>query len=406
MMALNLNQIRQDFPILHRRVHGKPLIYLDTAATAQKPQCVIDAITDFYRTQNSNIHRSVHTLADEATAAYEKARQTIADFIHAQSKDEIVFVRGATEGINLVANTFGRAFLNAGDEVIISEMEHHANIVPWQILRDEKGIVLKVIPLLDNGELDLSVYEKLFSSKTKLVAVTQASNALGTINPIKNMIKIAHQHNIPVLIDAAQSIVHGGVDVQDLDGDFLVFSGHKLYGPTGVGVLYAKQQWLEKLPPYHGGGEMIEHVTLEKTTYAKPPYKFEAGTPNIAGAIGLAKAIEYLQKLGIEQIQAYEQDLLAYATEQLTHIEGLRILGNAQNKVPVISFVMDNIHAFDLTTMLDLEGIAVRSGHHCAMPVMQRFGVGASVRVSFGLYSTREEIDRLIQALQKIQPLF
>lgn len=405
-IPFDVEQIRQDFPILKQTIHGKPLIYLDNAATAQKPQMVIDTINHYYQQDNANIHRAVHYLSEQATQQYESSRHAIRRFINAQSTNEIIFVRGATEGINLIANTFGKQFLTAGDEIIISEMEHHANIVPWQILRDQTGIQIKVIPLLESGELNQNTYRTLFSSKTKLVSIIHASNAIGTVNPIKSMIETAHQYNVPVLVDAAQSIVHGTVDVQDLDCDFLVFSGHKLYGPTGIGILYGKSKWLTQLPPFQGGGEMIEHVTLDQTTYAEPPHKFEAGTPNIAGAIGLASAIEYLQRIGLNHINVYEKSLLEYALSQLNAIDGLTILANgATNKVPIITFTINGIHALDVATLLDGFGIAVRSGHHCAMPTLQHYDVSACTRVSLAFYNTFAEIDALAEALYKIKQM-
>lgn len=395
--------IRGNFPILHQKINGHAIVYLDNAATAQKPYCVIQAEKEFYETTNANVHRGVHTLSDRATQLYENTREKVRRFINAKSLREIVFVRGTTEGINLVASSFGQLKVGAGDEIIISSLEHHANIVPWQILCEQKGASLKVIPVFDNGELDLIAYENLISARTKLIAVTHISNAIGTVNPIKNMIDTAHRYGIPVLIDGAQAVPHVNVDVQDLDCDFYVFSGHKLYGPTGIGILYAKENLLTEMPPYQGGGEMIRTVTFERSTYNDLPYKFEAGTPNIAGAVGLGAAIDYLNALDISQVKCYEQQLLAYATEKLLSLDGLKIIGTAKNKAPVISFVLENIHPHDIGTILDHHGIAVRAGHHCAMPLMERFGLSATVRASFALYNTFSEIDRLIEGLNEVR---
>jgi len=404
-MAFDVQKIRQDFPALSQSVHGKPLVYLDMAATAQKPQPVVDAIAQYYRHDTANVHRSNHSLGGRATAAYESVREQVRAFINARSTKEVIFLRGTTEAINLVASSFGRSQFQPGDEVIISAMEHHANIVPWQMLRDEIGIVIKVIPMNEHAELDLTTYKSLFSPKTKLVAFAHISNALGTINPAKEIVAIAHSHQVPVLVDGAQSVVHGAVDVQDLDCDFFAFSGHKMYGPTGIGVLYAKEALLDKMPPYQGGGDMIEHVSFEKTTYNELPYKFEAGTPNISGTIGLGAAILYMQTLGLDSIRDYERKLLHYATEKLTKFPGLRIVGAAKHKAPLISFVLDCAHASDVATLLDRYGVAVRAGHHCAMPALAQFNVPATVRVSFALYNTFEEIDALIDALYKVKQL-
>ena len=401
----DIESIRNDFPILQRIVNGSKLVYLDSAATAQKPVCVVKTIQQFYEQDNANVHRSIHHLSEQATQHFENSREQVRHFINAKSIQEVIFVRGTTEGINLVANSYGRANFQAGDEVIISQMEHHANIVPWQILRDQIGIILKIIPMSEKGELDLEAYIKLFSDKTKFVSIVHTSNALGTVNPIKDMVKTAHNHNVPVLVDGAQAVVHGKVDVQDLGCDFFVFSGHKLYGPTGIGAVYAKQTILETMPPYQGGGEMIEYVTFDKTTYAELPYRFEAGTPNIAGAIGMSAAINYVEGLGVENIAAYEKALLAYATQALSVVDGLHIIGQAEHKAPVISFVMDDIHALDIATIIDHNGIAIRSGHHCAMPAMAFFGLSASVRASFALYNTHAEVDALVVALQNAKKL-
>lgn len=399
----DIQSIRQDFPILKRQVNGKPLVYLDNAATAQKPLSVIQTVHTFYENENANIHRSIHRLGEDATQRFEESRERIKCFINADSSQEIVFVRGATEGINLVANSYGHANFQAGDEVILTQMEHHANIVPWQILRDRIGIQLKIVPLLPNGDLDMAVYPTLFNDKTKFAAVIHTSNALGTVNPVKALIDIAHQHNVPILLDSTQAVIHDKIDVQALDCDFMVFSGHKLYGPTGIGVLYGKQQHLDAMPPYQGGGEMIEHVSFAKTTYQILPYKFEAGTPHIAGAIGLAAAIEYLQQHDMDKIIAYEQALLDYATQALSKIDGLRIIGQAEHKAPIITFIMQDIHALDLTTLIDQYGIAIRSGHHCAIPTLEFYQLPATCRMSLAFYNTRAEVDFLVASLLKIK---
>jgi cysteine desulfurase/selenocysteine lyase len=398
--------LSKDFPALHQSVHGKPLVYLDNAATSQKPQSVIDAVARFYEEDCSNIHRGVHLLSQRATEAYEEVRLKAQHFIHAASPAEIIFVRGATEGINLVAQTYGRKHVQAGDTVLVSAMEHHSNIVPWQMLCEEKGAHLRVIPMNDRGELLLDEYKKLLTSDTKLVAIAHVSNALGTINPIRQMIRTAHQHGIPVLVDGAQAVPHLQVDVQDLDCDFYAFSAHKMYGPTGIGILYGKKHMLEAMPPYQGGGDMISSVTFEKTTYNDLPHKFEAGTPNIAGVIGLGAAIDYLALVGLDHIAAHEHDLLKYATEQFARLPGVRIIGTAKEKAAVLSFVLDDIHPHDIGTILDQEGVAVRTGHHCAQPVMQFFSIPATTRASFALYNTEAEIDALTRGIKKVQEMF
>jgi cysteine desulfurase/selenocysteine lyase len=402
----DVEQIRKDFPALHQQVHGKPLVYLDNAATSQKPQAVIDALVAYYTFDNSNVHRGVHVLSERATEAYEGARARIQRHLNAASPREIVFVRQATEGINLVMASYGRRFVGAGDEIVISAIEHHANIVPWQMLCEEKGARLRVVPIDDRGDLLMEEYARLLGPRTKLVAITQVSNALGTVTPIKDIIGLAHQQDIPVLVDGAQAVPHQPVDVRDLDCDFYVFSGHKAYGPTGIGVLYGKEQWLERMPPFQGGGDMIKSVTFEKTTYNELPYKFEAGTPHIAGAIGLAAGLEYIAGLGLEQIQDYEHELLAYGTELLSAISGVRLIGTARHKAAVLSFVLDGVHAHDLGTILDGQGVAVRAGHHCAMPVMQRFGVPATARASIAFYNTRAELETLAAAIEGAREIF
>jgi cysteine desulfurase/selenocysteine lyase len=397
---------RRDFPILSRTVHGKPLVYLDNGASSQKPQSVIETLSRYYREEHANIHRGVHFLSERATAAYEDARQKIQAFINAAHKEEIIFVRGTTEAINLVAQSYGRSELTAGDEIIVSAMEHHSNIVPWQMLREQTGARLRVIPINHDGELVLDEYRRLLNDKTKIVSVAHVSNALGTVVPVREIVAAAHERRIPVMLDGAQAVPHFKVDVQELDCDFYAFSGHKMFGPTGVGVLYGRRELLDKMPPYQGGGDMISLVTFEKTHYNVLPYKFEAGTPHIAGGIGLGAAVDYLQRLPWEQVVAHEEDLLAYATAKLAVIEGLRIIGTAKQKAGVLSFVFDKIHAHDVGTILDREGVAVRAGHHCAMPVMQRFGVPATTRASFAFYNTREEIDILAGALQGVLKVF
>lgn len=394
-------KIRKSFPILSRELNDKTLVYLDNAATSQKPQVVIDALTDYYSNYNANIHRGIHTLAEEATAAYELTRVTIKKFINASFAEEIIFTRGATEGINLVAYTWGRQNINAGDEIIISGMEHHSNIVPWQILCEEKKAVLKVIPVTEEGELDLDAYKNLLSSKTKLVSVVHASNSLGTINPVKEIVDAAHRVGATVMIDGAQSTVHLDIDVQEMNCDFFAFSGHKIYGPTGVGALYGKKEVLERMPPFMGGGEMIKEVTFEKTTYANLPYKYEAGTPNIADTVALKSALDFINETGKEAIRKHENDLLKYATSQLETLSGLKIVGTAKEKVSVVSFIIKNIHPQDIGVLLDNQGIAVRTGHHCTQPLMDRFKIPGTVRASFAMYNTKEEIDKLVNGLQK-----
>lgn len=399
--AFDVYTLRENFPILHRRLNGKQLVYFDNAATSQKPQVVIDALTNYYSSYNANIHRGIHTLAEEATAAYEATRGTVKNFINAASAEEIIFTRGATEGINLVAYTWGRKNLHEGDEIIISGMEHHSNIVPWQIVCEEKKAILKVIPINKNGELDFGSYKKLLSSKTKIVAVVHASNSLGTINPVGQIIDEAHKAGALVMLDGAQSTVHLDIDVQDLDCDFFAFSGHKVYGPTGAGVLYGKKNILEAMPPFMGGGEMIKEVTFEKTTYNDLPYKYEAGTPNIADTVALKSALDFVTGTGKENIRRHEDALLNYATEQLKTINGLTIVGNAKQKVSVVSFSVKNIHPQDLGVLLDNQGIAVRTGHHCTQPVMDYFKIPGTVRASFAMYNTKEEIDKLVTGLHK-----
>lgn len=402
----DINKIREDFPILSRTVYGKPLIYLDNGATTQKPRCVVEAITDEYYSVNANVHRGVHFLSQQATNLHEASRETVRQFINARSTAEIVFTRGTTESINLVASTFADSQMKADDEVIVSAMEHHSNIVSWQLQAARKGIVLRVIPINDRGELLLDEYEKLFSERTKLVSVTHVSNVLGTVNPIKDIIATAHAHGVPVLIDGAQSIPHIKVDVQDLDADFYVFSGHKIYGPTGVGVLYGKEEWLDRLPPYQGGGEMIKNVSFEKTTFNELPFKFEAGTPDYIGTTALAKALDYVSALGIDAIARHEHELTTYALARLKAIPGMRIFGEAAERGAVISFLVGNIHPFDMGTLLDRLGIAVRTGHHCAEPLMHRMGIEGTVRASFGLYNTKEEVDALAAGIERVSRMF
>ena len=403
----DITKVREDFPILSRTVYGKPLIYLDNGATTQKPLCVLDAMREEYLNVNANVHRGVHWMSQQATDLHEAAREAVRKFINARSTTEIVFTRGTTESLNLVASSFVEGCMKEGDEVIVSTMEHHSNIVPWQLQEQRKGIVLKVIPMTDEGELLLEEYEKLFTERTKLVSVTQVSNVLGTVNPIKEMIRIAHEHGVPVVVDGAQSVPHFAVDVQDLDCDFLAFSGHKVYGPTGVGVLYGKEEWLDRLPPYQGGGEMIERVSFEKTTFERPPLKFEAGTPDYIATHGLATALDYVTSLGMDNILAHEQDLTRYALQQLREIEGMHIYGHRNDSGDaVISFNVGDIHHMDLGTLLDQLGIAVRTGHHCAQPLMDRLGILGTVRASFGLYNTREEVDALVAGIKRIAMMF
>ena len=402
----DISKIREDFPILSRTVYGKPLVYLDNGATTQKPRCVVESITDEYYSVNANVHRGVHFLSQQATNLHEASRETVSKFINARSTSEIVFTRGTTESINLVASTFADSQMQAGDEVIVSVMEHHSNIVSWQLQAARKGIVLKVIPMNDRGELLLDEYEKLFSPRTRIVSVTHVSNVLGTVNPVDKLIEIAHARNVPVLIDGAQSIPHLPVDVQKLDADFYVFSGHKVYGPTGIGVLYGKETWLDKLPPYQGGGEMIKNVSFEKTTFNELPFKFEAGTPDYIGSTALAKALDYVSAIGMENIEAYEHELTSYAMERLKAIPGMRIFGEAEQKGAVISFLVGNIHHFDMGTLLDRLGIAVRTGHHCAEPLMHRLGIEGTVRASFALYNTKKEIDTLVAGIERVVKMF
>ena len=404
--GFDVQKIRRDFPILRQRVRGRTLVYLDNAATSQKPQAVIDAIRQYYERDNANIHRGVHFLSEHATEEYEAARRTVQGFLNAADASEIIFVRGATEAINLVAQTYGRTNVHAGDEVLITAMEHHSNIVPWQILCEEKGARLRVAPISDSGELLLQEFEKLLGPRTKIIAVTHVSNALGTINPVQRIIEMADRGHIPVLVDGAQAVPHLKVDVQALDCDFYVFSGHKVYGPTGIGVLYGKSDLLDAMPPYQGGGDMISSVTFEKTTYNKLPYKFEAGTPHVAGAIGLGAAIEYVNGLGMDNVAAHEHQLLAYATETVSAIPGIHLIGTAKEKAGVLSFLLDSIHPHDIGTIVDQGGIAIRTGHHCAQPVMQRFGIAATARASFALYNTREEVDALVEGIQNVREVF
>lgn len=402
----DIARVRQDFPILSQQVYDKTLVYFDSAASAQKPTAVIDAIKRTYETEYANVHRGVHYMSQKATDAMEGAREKVRAFINAKSEREIIFVRGATEGINLVAECWGRQNLKSGDEIILSQMEHHSNIVPWQLIAERTGAVIKVVPVNDAGELEMDAYEALLGDRTAMVALTHVSNALGTITPMAEIIRLAHERDVPVLVDGCQAIPHLPVDVQALDADFYVFSGHKLYGPSGIGVLYGKEALLDALPPYQGGGEMIDQVTFEKTTYADLPFKFEAGTPHIAGIIALGAAVDYLNGLGLERVAAHEDDLLAYGTEQLGKINSLRFIGTAAEKTAILSFVLDDVHPHDVGTILDREGVAVRTGHHCAQPIMERYDIAATVRASIGLYNTREEIDTLVTALGRVQEIF
>ena len=402
----DIQKIREDFPILSRTVYGKPLIYLDNGATTQKPKCVVDAIVDEYYSVNANVHRGVHFLSQQATNLHEASRETVRKFINARSTSEIIFTRGTTESINLVASSFTDAFMKEGDEVIVSVMEHHSNIVSWQIQALRKGIVLKVIPMNDRGELLIDEYEKLFTPRTKLVSVAHVSNVLGTINPVKQIAAIAHAHNVPVLIDGAQGIPHMKVDVQDIDADFYVFSAHKIYGPTGIGVLYGKEELLDKMPPYQGGGEMIKNVSFEGTTFNELPFKFEAGTPDYVGSTAMAKALDYVSAIGIENIAAHEHELTMYAMQRMKEISGMRIFGEAEHKGGVISFLVGDIHHFDMGTLLDRLGIAVRTGHHCAEPLMHRLGIEGTVRASFGMYNTKEEVDALVAGIERVSKMF
>ena len=404
--AFDIERVRRDFPILSQQVYDKPLAYFDSAASAQKPTAVIEAIKHTYETEYANVHRGVHYMSQKATDAMEAARETIRAFINAASEREIIFVRGATEGINLVADCWGRQNLKPGSEIILSQMEHHSNIVPWQLIAERTGAIIKVVPVNDAGELEMDAYEDLLGDRTAMVSLTHVSNALGTITPMAEIVRLAHARGVPVLVDGCQAIPHLPVDVQALDADFYVFSGHKLYGPSGIGVLYGKEALLDAMPPYQGGGEMIDLVTFEKTTYADLPFKFEAGTPHIAGVIALGTAIDYITGLGLEKIAAHEDDLLAYGTEQLGKINSLRFVGTAADKTAILSFVLDDVHPHDIGTILDREGVAVRTGHHCAQPIMERYDIAATVRASIGLYNTREEIDVLVTALGRVQEIF
>ena len=402
----DIEEVRKDFPILGREVYGRPLVYLDNAATVQKPRCVVEAMADEYYNVNANVHRGVHFLSQQATELHEAARETVRRFLNARSTAEVVFTRGTTESINLVASCFGEAFMREGDEVIVSEMEHHANIVSWQLVQARKGIRLRVIPMNDRGELLLDEYEKLFNGRTRIVSVTHVSNVLGTVNPVRRMIETAHAHGVPVLVDGAQSAPHMAVDVQALDCDFFAFSGHKVYGPTGIGVLYGKESWLDRLPPYMGGGEMIGHVSFDHTTFAGLPLKFEAGTPDYVASTGLARALDYVSRLGMDRIQAHERELTRYALERLRRIPDMRILGEAEEHDAVVSFLVGNIHHLDMGTLLDRLGIAVRTGHHCAEPLMRRLGVEGTVRASFGLYNTMAEVDALAEGVERVAKMF
>lgn len=402
----DIDLIRKDFPILSREVYGKPLVYLDNAATTQKPLCVLDAMRDEYLNVNANVHRGVHYLSQQATNLHEEAREKVRAFINASKTEEVIFTRGTTEGINLVVSSYCDAFMQEGDEVIVSTMEHHSNIVPWQLQAAKKGIAIRVIPMNDRGELLLDEYEKLFNDKTRIVSVAHVSNVLGTVNPVKDMIRIAHEHGVPVLVDGAQSTPHFKVDVQELDCDFFTFSGHKMYGPTGVGVLYGKEDWLDKLPPYQGGGEMIESVSFEKTVFEKLPFKFEAGTPDYVATHGLAKAIDYIKSIGIDKIAEHEQMLTRYCMQQLKTIDGMAIFGESEHKDAVVSFLVGQIHHLDMGTLLDRLGIAVRTGHHCAQPLMDRLGIQGTVRASFALYNTKEEVDILVAGVRRVASMF
>ncbi len=405
-MDYELTKYRADFPILSREVYGKPLVYLDNAATTQKPLCVLDAMREEYLNVNANVHRGVHYLSQQATDLHEAAREKVRAFINAKSTNEIVFTRGTTEALNLVVSSFADEFMKEGDEVIVSTMEHHSNIVPWQLQAAKKGISLRVIPISDKGEIDLEEYRKLFSERTRIVSVTHVSNVLGTVNPVKEMIAIAHEHSVPFMLDGAQSVPHFKVDVQDLDCDFLAFSGHKMYGPTGVGVLYGKEDWLDRMPPYQGGGEMIESVSFERTVFEKLPFKFEAGTPDYVATHGLATAIDYMQNIGMDNIRRHEQELTRYAMQRMHEIEGIRLFGEAEGKDAVVSFLVGDIHHLDMGTLLDRLGIAVRTGHHCAQPLMIRLGIQGTVRASFALYNTKDEIDTLVEGIKRVSRMF
>lgn len=402
----DINKVREDFPILSRQIYGKPLVYFDNGATTQKPLCVLDAMRNEYLNVNANVHRGVHYLSQQATDLHEAARETVRKFINAPKVEEVIFTRGTTESLNLVVSSFGDRFLSEGDEVIVSVMEHHSNIVPWQLLAAKKGIAIKVIPMTDEGDVIMEEYEKLFNERTRIVSITQVSNVLGTINPVKEMIRIAHEHEVPVMVDGAQSTPHMKVDVQDLDCDFFAFSGHKIYGPTGIGVLYGKEKWLDEMPPYQGGGEMIESVSFEKTTFEKLPFKFEAGTPDYVATHGLATVLNYVTELGLDNIFAHEQELTRYAMEQMKEIPGMRLFGTSQHKDAVISFLVGDIHHLDMGTLLDRLGIAVRTGHHCAEPLMHRLGISGTVRASFALYNTKEEVDALVAGIKRVSQMF
>lgn len=402
----DINKVREDFPILSRQIYGKPLVYFDNGATTQKPLCVLDAMRNEYLNVNANVHRGVHYLSQQSTDLHEAARETVRKFINAPKVEEVIFTRGTTESLNLVVSSFGDRFLSEGDEVIVSVMEHHSNIVPWQLLAAKKGIAIKVIPMTDEGDVIMEEYEKLFNEKTRIVSITQVSNVLGTINPVKEMIRIAHEHEVPVMVDGAQSTPHMKVDVQDLDCDFFAFSGHKIYGPTGIGVLYGKEKWLDEMPPYQGGGEMIESVSFEKTTFEKLPFKFEAGTPDYVATHGLATALNYVTELGLDNIFAHEQELTRYAMEQMKEIPGMRLFGTSLHKDAVISFLVGDIHHLDMGTLLDRLGIAVRTGHHCAEPLMHRLGISGTVRASFALYNTKEEVDALVAGIKRVSQMF
>ena len=402
----DINKVREDFPILSREVYGKPLVYLDNGATTQKPLCVLDAMRNEYLNVNANVHRGVHYLSQQATDLHEAARETVRKFINAPKTEEVIFTRGTTESLNLVVSSFGDRYLTEGDEVIVSVMEHHSNIVPWQLLAAKKGIAIRVIPMTDDGDIIIDEYKKLFNEKTRIVSVAQVSNVLGTINPVKELIKIAHEHDVPVMVEGAESPPHMKVDVQDLDCDFFAFSGHKIYGPTGIGVLYGKEKWLEEMPPYQGGGEMIESVSFEKTTFEKLPFKFEAGTPDYVATHGLATALNYVSQLGIDNIYAHEQELTCYAMDKLSQIPGMRIFGRSKHKDAVISFLVGDIHHLDMGTLLDRLGIAVRTGHHCAEPLMHRLGIAGTVRASFALYNTKEEVDALAAGIERVSKMF
>lgn len=405
-MSIDIQRIREDFPILKKEIYGRPLVYLDNAATTQKPSCVVEMIEKGYYDCNANIHRGVHFLSQQATEAHESARKVVQRFINAEHPHEVIFTRGTTEAINLVAHSFGLGLCEEGDEIIVSQMEHHSNIVPWQLIREIRGIKLRVVPFDEKGVLLIDEYRKLFSEKTKMVAITHVSNALGTVNPIRHLVEIAHSHGVPVLVDGAQSVPHCKIDVQDLDVDFLAFSGHKIYGPTGIGVLYGKEKWLEKLPPYQGGGEMIKKVTFEKTTYNELPFKFEAGTPDYIGSTALAAALDYVSEIGMENIAAHEKELLSYATLRMREVDGLRFVGESPEKSGLVSFLLGNIHPYDTGSILDKLGVAVRTGHHCAEPVMDAFGIEGTVRASFAIYNTKEEVDVLIAGLERVNKMF